>query len=164
MAGTPYAIAREEGEALWFFGTLLLIKASSEQTGGQFCLVEQHGPKGNATPLHRQPEDQETFYVLEGELRFYLDGGEPISAAPGAMVSVPPGAPHAFEVISDTARWLNITTAQHEAFFRAAADQASEPTLPPDMPPDMAKIMSAAQRFGVEILGPPPGTNRSSEH
>lgn len=98
MTRPPQVIGREEGEARWFFGTLLLFKATGEQTGGRFCLVEQ-SRKGLATPLHRQPADEETFYVLEGELRFYL-GGEPIAATAGATVYVPPGATHAFEVIS----------------------------------------------------------------
>jgi quercetin dioxygenase-like cupin family protein len=149
----------EEGEALWFFGMLVLFKASSEQTAGRFCLTEQRGPRGIATPLHRQPGDEETFYLLEGELRFYLDGEEPITAQAGSTAYIPPGAAHAFEVASDTARWLNLTTPNHEAFFRAAGEEASERTLPPEMAPDMAKVMAAAEKFGVEILGPPPGAN-----
>ena len=42
------------------------------------------------------------------------------------------------------------------AFFRAAGEPAPERVLPPDAPPDMAKVGAAAERFGVEILGPPP--------
>jgi hypothetical protein len=57
----------EEGaeEALWFFGTLLLLKATAEQTGGRFYLCEQRARRGMVTPLHRQPADDETFVVLE---------------------------------------------------------------------------------------------------
>ncbi|HYH13076.1 MAG TPA: cupin domain-containing protein [Thermomicrobiales bacterium] len=146
-----------EGEALWFFGLLVLVKASGDQTGGQFCMTEQLGRLGVATPLHRQLVDDETFHVLEGELRFYLGEGEPIAAPAGATAYIPAGMPHAFEVASETARWLNLTTPNHEAFFRAAGDPARERTLPPAAPPDMERVMSAAARFGVEILGPPPG-------
>ncbi len=157
MASTSHVSASDEGEALWFFGTLLVLKAGSEQTDGRFCLCEQAGRKGVATPLHRQSQDEETFYVLKGELRFHLDGEESYSAPAGTSAYIAPGAAHAFEVISDTARWLNITTPNHEAFFRAAGETARERTLPPDMPPDMVKVMSAAEQYGVEILGPPPG-------
>ncbi len=52
---------------------------------------------------------EETFYVLDGELRFYLDGEESYTAPAGTSAYIAPGAPHAFEVISDTARWLNNT-------------------------------------------------------
>jgi hypothetical protein len=37
---TPYALGSEDGEALWFFGTLAIFKATAEQTGGRFSLVE----------------------------------------------------------------------------------------------------------------------------
>jgi quercetin dioxygenase-like cupin family protein len=157
MGPTPQVVGDGEGEALWFFGTLLLLKATAEQTGGRFCLCEQRGRRGMATPLHRQPADDETFVVLEGELQFFLGEGLPVVAGPGATVHVPAGAPHAFAVASEAARWLDLTTPNHEAFFRAAGEPAPELALPPDAPPDMAKVGTAAERFGVEILGPPPG-------
>src|SRR5688500_18373846 len=111
-----------------------------------------------ATPLHRQPADDETFFVLEGELTVFLGDGPAVTAGPGAMAHVPAGAPHAFAVTSETARWLDLTTPNHEAFFRAAGEPAPERVLPPDAPPDMAKVAAAAERFGVEILGPPPSS------
>lgn len=156
-APTPYPLGPEEGEALWFFGTLLTVKASAEQTGGRFALVEQVAPRGMATPLHVQPEDDESFYVLEGALTFYLADGRPIPAAAGAFIHIPAGARHAFQVDSETARFLDLTTPQHERFMRAAGEPAQGRVLPPPGPPDMAKVMAAAQEYGVEILGPPPG-------
>jgi quercetin dioxygenase-like cupin family protein len=156
MGLVPYALGGEEGEALWFFGTLLLLKTTAEQSGGRFCLCEQRCRRGMATPLHRQPADDETFVVLEGELRFFLGDGPPITAGPGATIHVPAGAPHAFAVASESARLLVLTTPNHEAFFRAAGEPALERVPPPDAPPDMARVGEAAARFGVEILGPPP--------
>ncbi len=154
---TPYALRPEEGEAFWFFGGLVTVKASAEQSGGRYALTEQLFPGGMATPLHSQPEDDESFYVLEGEVTFYLEDGQPIPASAGSFVHVPAGVAHAFQVDSETARILNVTTAQHERFFRATSDPAQTRTIPPEAPPDMERIMSAAQEYGVEILGPPPG-------
>jgi quercetin dioxygenase-like cupin family protein len=155
----PHVLADGEGEALWFFGSLILFKATAEQTGGHFCLVEQYGPRGMATPLHRQPAAEETFTVLEGQLRFFLAGADPIMAGPGSTVYIPAGTVHAFDVQSETARWLDLTTGSHEAFFRAAGEPARARTLPPEDAPDMAmvKVAAAAQEHGLEILGPPPG-------
>ena len=110
-----------------------------------------------ATPLHRQPAAEETFTVLEGQLRFFLADGDPIVVGPGTTVYIPEGTVHAFDVISETARWLDLTTGSHEAFFRAAGESARERTLPPGSAPDMAKVTAAAQEHGVEFLGPPPG-------
>ncbi len=154
---TPYALDPGEGEPLWFFGALATVKVSAEQSGGRFALIEQLAPRGMATPLHVQPEDDETFYVLEGELTFYLEDGQPIPASAGSFVHVPAGAPHAFQVDSETARVLDFTTPQHESFMRAAGEPAQERVLPPEGPPDMEKVGAAAKEYGVEILGPPPG-------
>jgi quercetin dioxygenase-like cupin family protein len=151
-----YALGSEEGEAFWFFGGLVTVKASAEQSGGRFALTEQLFPKGMATPLHVQFEDDESFYVLEGEVTFYLEDGQPIPASAGSFVHVPAGVAHAYQVDSETARILNLTTAQHERFFRAMSDPAEARTLPPAAPPDMERIMAAAQEYGFEILGPPP--------
>ena len=157
---TPYALGPEQGEALWFFGTLATFKATAEQTGGQYSLVEQVAPRGVATPLHVQPEDHESFYVLEGELTFYLEDGRPIPAPAGSFVHIPKGMPHAFQVDSETARFLDLTTPQHEHFMRAAGEPAQGRELPPAVPPAMVeKVNAIAQRYGVEILGPPPGAH-----
>ena len=153
----PYELGSGEGETLWFFGTLVTIKAAAGQTGGRFALVEQLAPRGMATPLHVQPEDDESFYVIEGELTFYLGDGQPIPASAGSFIHVPAGAPHAFQVDSETARFLDFTTPQHELFYRAAGEPAQARTLPPEAPPDMEKVEAAAREYGVEILGPPPG-------
>src|SRR5829696_9413395 len=84
---TPYALGSGDGEALWFFGTLATFKATAEQTGGRFALVEQVAPGGMATPLHVHREDDESFYVVEGEIAVYLgDGDNPTRAPAGAFV------------------------------------------------------------------------------
>ena len=155
---TPYALSAEEGEAFWGFGSLWTIKASAEQTGGRFSLIEEVAPGGEGTPLYAHPEDDETFYVLEGELTFYLDDGQPISASAGSFVHIPGGSVHSFQVDSETARYLILTTPQHERFYRAISEPAQSRTLPPQEPPDMEKIEAAARDYKVEILGPPPGT------
>jgi hypothetical protein len=64
---------RDESEALWFFDMLVLVKAASDTTDGQFSLTEQCAPRGIVTPMHRQFVDRETFLILEGDLRFYLE-------------------------------------------------------------------------------------------
>jgi quercetin dioxygenase-like cupin family protein len=155
---TAYALGSEEGEAFWGFGSLWTIKASAEQTGGRFSLIEELAPRGAATPLHVHREDDETFYVLEGELTFYLEDDQPIPASAGSFVHVPGGAAHAFRVDSETARYLIITTPQHERFYRAAfGDPARSRDLPPEGELDWERINAAAQEYKVEALGPPPG-------
>ena len=160
---TPYALGSEDGEALWFFGMLATMKATTEQTGGRFLLVEELAPRGTATPLHVHPEEDESFHVLEGEMTFYLEDGQPIPASAGSFVHIPKGyVPHAFRVDSEVARFLVRTTPEHEHFIRAASEPAQSRTIPTQEPLDMEKVRAAAAEHGVEILGPPPGTQPRS--
>lgn len=155
----PYALGPENGEAFWGFGSLWTVKAAAEQTGGKFALIEEWSPGGAGTPFHVHQEDDETFYVLEGELTFYLEDDPSIAASAGSFVHIPGGVVHAFLVNSETARFLIITTPQHERFYRAAfGDPAPSRDLPPERELDMERIGAAAQKYNVEILGPPPGS------
>jgi quercetin dioxygenase-like cupin family protein len=156
---TPVALDPDAGEALWFNNDLLTIKATGAQTDGAYLLVEELARQGKVTPLHAHPAEVESFYVLEGELLMHLDGEQrPLTA--GAFVSVPPGVPHAYLVISETARTLILVTpgsGAMEAFFRDAGEPAPERALPAAGPLDIERIGLAAQRTGaVAILGPPP--------
>lgn len=160
---TPHALGPEEGEALWWSGALVTVKATAEQTGGEFFLIEEFVPRGTATPLHVHPQDDETFYVLEGELTFYLGDGQTVPASAGSFLHIPKGYfPHAFRVNSETARFLVRTTPKHEQFFRAAAEPARSRTIPLLEQLDMEKVRAASAEYEVEILGPPPGTQPQS--
>jgi Cupin domain len=73
---TPEAGARPQVvsscvEPLWFLGTLMRIKLDGAQTAGRFALADGVLPRGASPPLHSHPQD-ETFYVLEGELTAWV--------------------------------------------------------------------------------------------
>lgn len=110
----PYALGPEDGEAFWGLdNSLLTFKAAAGQTGGEFSLVEEAAPKGEGTPLHVHREDDESFYILEGELTFYLsEGGEPTPALACSFIHIPGGAAHAFRVDSETG-FRNRTLSHH---------------------------------------------------
>ena len=155
----PTVLEPTQGEALWFNNDLIVVKATGAETAGDFLLIEEHARGGKVTPLHAHPAEAETFYVLEGEALFHLDGAER-AMGPGSFVSVPRGVPHAFLVRSATARLLVLITpgsGAMEAFLREAGEPAPERTLPPQRPFDMERIAAAAEHTGaVTILGPPP--------
>jgi quercetin dioxygenase-like cupin family protein len=153
----PIVAGREEGEALWSFGGLARIKASGEATGGVVAVIEQLAPKGAGSPLHVHHREHEWFYVIEGELTFWV-GGETIVASEGSFVFGPKDTPHTFMVSSDEARFLLVTEpAGFEAFMRAAGEPAQRPEIPPapTEPPDVAALTALAAEHGIEITGPP---------
>lgn len=151
-----YAVQPDTAELRWMGQTSTLFLADGSSTGGQFCLVEEHSPQGEEVPLHRHPADVESFYVLAGQVRFYLGGAPGVSLATGGFVHIPAGTIHGFRVESEGARYLILTTAHHGDFYRAI-------TVPsgPDRQPTGAKvegpaIKAAVQSFGIEFVGPLP--------
>jgi quercetin dioxygenase-like cupin family protein len=151
--------APAQREYMWFAGSLVHFKATSEQTGNDFMLLEVHSPRGKTTPLHTHPEQAESLYVIEGELLVHVDGREHTASA-GDFVAIPRGVAHAFMVVSQEARYLGMLTPGNpasDAFYRQAGDPVDEPKLPPSGEPDIPRIKSAAQDTGaIEVLGPPP--------
>jgi len=158
IAVAPIALMQDEGEALWFLGTRATIKASADSTDGRVCIIEQLAPPGSGSPLHVHTNEDEWFYVIDGELTF-LVGGERIVARSGGFVYGPRGIPHIFQVTSEgPSRFLLVAEpGGFEAMVRAAGVAATEPGLPPsDSPaPDMELLGAAAAAQGIEILGPP---------
>jgi quercetin dioxygenase-like cupin family protein len=158
MGTRPYALAREEGRAVWFLGTLVIVKATGEQTGGAFGLIDNLMPTGFASPYHTHRNEDESFYVVEGEMAFYV-GDERIKAGPGAFVYGPRGVPHGFEVEGDAPARILLQNypAGFEGFPVEVGEPAEELVLPPAEPPDVERLMAIAAKYGIDIQGPLPG-------
>jgi quercetin dioxygenase-like cupin family protein len=151
------ALGPGEGEHFWFFGGLTTFKADGAATGGRVMVTEQTAPRGGGSPLHVHHNEDEWFYVLQGELTFWV-AGQTVVAPAGSFVFGPRDVPHTFIVSSDAARFLLVTAAAgFEGFIRALATPAPVAEIPPALaePPDMAPVLQAAAVHGIEILGPP---------
>ena len=137
------------------FGSLMAVKVPGEWSDDAFSLVEVTSTEGRATGLHSDPSD-ETFYVLEGVLRFHVDGEEHLVEA-GQTVAIRRGVPHAFMIESTTARFLVLNTpGGHDRFFRDGGEPATDRDFASAPPPDLERTMASAQEHGVRFLGPPP--------
>jgi mannose-6-phosphate isomerase-like protein (cupin superfamily) len=151
-----------EGEAWWWVGMVATIKATKEQTGGRYTLVEIIAPEGYGSVLHVHHREDEGFWILEGELTFYV-GDQTIKAKPGSFLFGPKDVPHAFTVDSGPARLLFVLSpAGFEDLVRDMGEPARALTVPPqpEAPPDeaeMQQMSTIGARHGVELLGPPPG-------
>ena len=179
--GVPVADAQvlsEDGEVLWFLGTLARVKLDGKQTGGRFALWEGVLPRGAAPPLHSHPQD-ETFYVIEGEVTAWivepeLTAGDPQTwlttrgrrCGPGGVVFAPGGTPHTFRVESDTMRAVFLSTpAGIEDMVRGLAEPAWWPWLPPPadgprIPPE--RIAAVERATSMVRHGPSPAAVRDT--
>jgi mannose-6-phosphate isomerase-like protein (cupin superfamily) len=153
----PRVLGPDDGDALWFLGSLVTVKVAGSDTSGRLTVVEFVNPPGFAPPLHRHRVEDEMFAVLEGTATFFCDG-ERLAAGPGDFVVLPAGLAHSFLVGPDAPlRTLQITTpGGFEGFAAAVGTPAVERRLPDPGPIDPAALAHAADLHGVDILGPPP--------
>ncbi len=158
MSGAEVVIRQDgEGERLWFAGGgVFTMKASAAETDSAFTLFEDSVVRGKTTPMHLHPNEDETIYVLEGEILVHVQGAEHRISEGGVFVA-PRGVAHAFMVVSETARLLCLQTpGTGEAFYRGASEPSSSEA---DMsrPPDIARLLEAAAHSEtIELLAPAP--------
>jgi quercetin dioxygenase-like cupin family protein len=152
-------------QPLWFIDNLAHVHIDGEHTAGAYALTELAARRGDMPPLHLHRGDDESFYVLEGEITLFI-GDQRITVDAGHAALAPSGIPHTYRVDSEQARWLVINTpAGFEQFVRAASESAPGAELPPPgRPVDPSALAQTAAEYGIEILGPPgtlPSDHRS---
>jgi quercetin dioxygenase-like cupin family protein len=155
---TPAILAPEAQQAVWFLGALVRVRTGGDATAGRLALLEHQCERGYGSPVHRHLADEETFFVLDGELRVEV-GGEAYAAGAGAVAFLPRQLPHAFVVTSPQAHYLTLhTPAGFDRFTLAVGTPATgAAATPPDEElPSPATIAATASSYGIEIVGPPP--------
>jgi quercetin dioxygenase-like cupin family protein len=116
--------------AIWFLGALSQVRLNGEQTGGAFSLTDNLVRRGNASPVHVHDHEDETLFVLDGELRV-LVGEDDYTAGPGTVALLPRRLRHAYAVTSATARFLTLhVPAGFEQFAAEVGQPAQALTLP----------------------------------
>ncbi len=143
------------GEAAFrFLGLPTQIRATAESTNGAFGLVDNWDmPPGFASPYHMHHREDESFYVVKGEIAFVIDGKWQ-RVGPGAFLFGPRDIPHGFKVVGDkpAQMLLQATPGGFEQFVLELGQPLDAPIAPPDFP----KLMETAARYGIDILGPLP--------
>ena len=152
-------LSATEGRAYWFLGTLVVIRASADETAGGYTLIEQVARPGFGPPTHVHHVEDEQFLVLEGSVTF-LCGDRSASLHAGGSIFLPRGVPHAFLVEDGgEARLLQLTVpGGFDRFVEAVGTPAPERRLPPEGPPPgglLERLAEAGERFGFTIVGPP---------
>jgi len=141
-----YALEAEGGERLRFGEVEVVVRVSSDTTGGAFTIFEEHEPVD--TGLHVHENEDELFYVLEGEHVFEV-GNQRFQRGPGGLVFAPRGVPHAQRrVVPRTGRIMVLTSpAGFEGFFRGLAEADRAGALGPDV---YARV---SKKYGITWLG-----------
>ena len=126
MAGREArALGAGEGESVWSLGGRFTIKADRAVSDGRLALVEALAFRTTEPPLHIHHREDEGWYVLEGQMTFYI-GDRADVAGPGAFVYAPMGLPHTFTVDVEPTRVLVLATPARIRALRARARRACD--------------------------------------
>ncbi|HET9903167.1 MAG TPA: cupin domain-containing protein [Xanthobacteraceae bacterium] len=135
-------------------GVVMKRLLSGDQTAGQFCLFENCSGGHTRTPIHVHARDDETVYIIEGELTAVIDG-EPRRLTAGESLFLPRDVPHQLVNMSGKPnRYILIGT---PALFDRFVEEGGR-ALPPDEsvgPPtleEIARLREVSPRFGITLL------------
>ena len=148
------------GRHYHFLNHLASVKVAA---GGQrsMSVVQFEATRGFGPPLHRHEHEDELFVVLDGEL-LLTHGQDTIQGPRGTVAYLPAAQPHTFQVLSDTAVFLNVTASRTQVprfdEMVAALGVPTDPAdLPADQPIDPGHVAAVCAAYDITVLGPPPG-------
>lgn len=125
-----------------YHGGYFKVLLSPDQTNGAMAMIDITLPKGVEPPLHVHLNEDETFYLLEGDMSFRVGDNE-IKAKPGDAVFGPRGVPHDFKIDDDQARFITVITPGDLLgyFMEFSTPTIGEPVvIPPSGPPPAEAI------------------------
>lgn len=146
-----------EGRTIGVVGDVYRFLATGEETNGSYAMWEAIVPPGGGPPPHIHSREEESFYILKGEITFQI-GDQRLVATAGMFANMPVGCLHSFRNESDKPAKMLISVAPaglEQMFFEVG--QPVEPgTTAAPMPTkaDIEKLLSVAPRYGIEIKVP----------
>jgi mannose-6-phosphate isomerase-like protein (cupin superfamily) len=155
-ARRPYLLKTGEGESVWSLGGRFTMKVTEADSAGRFAVVEARAFRTTEPPLHIHHHEDEAWFILDGQMTFYV-GDEEFEAGTGSFVFAPSGIPHTFTVDIEPTRVLVFAS---PAGFERFALELGQPATSDEPPPGLAVpgpevLGPVAERFGIEVVGPP---------
>lgn len=160
MPDQPVIRPPAAGRTIAVVGDLYRFLATGEETNGAYASFEAIVPPGGGPPPHVHRREQESFYVMEGQITFTVNGQRQVASA-GSFAHMPIGIPHSFKNETDKPAKMLITVvpAGLENLFRAFGIELPEGSATP-VPPSQAeidKLIELAPDYGIELLIPDHG-------
>ena len=121
-------------------GEKMTILLSAKDTGGALAMFIDHVPPGGGPPLHIHHNEDETFYILEGELDIQVNHDR-FTARSGTSAFLPKGIPHTFANfgMQPVKALVVLSPAGLEGLFAEVEPLAIQEE--PDMPADKRQLV-----------------------
>jgi quercetin dioxygenase-like cupin family protein len=145
-----------EGRLIAVVGDVYRFLATGDETDGKYAMWEALVPPEGGPPPHIHSREEESFYILEGEITFQV-GQERIVAKAGTFANMPVGSLHSFKNESDRPARMIISIAPaglEQMFFEVGVPLSAPEQVAPPTPVEIERLLAAAPRYGVEIKLP----------
>jgi quercetin dioxygenase-like cupin family protein len=151
QAARPAFVLRPgEGRSIDLGNFAMVVKATADDTGDSFSLLEATEPAGFGPPMHIHRDAAEAFYVLAGEYMIFLEERE-IPCPTGSFIYIPAGVRHGFRVGGVPSRKLNLySPAAMVGYFEAMSTAITAGEA------DATRLAEIAARYSMEVTGPVP--------
>ena len=152
----PILRTATEGRTIAVVGDLYRFLATGEETDGNYAMFEAVVPPGGGPPPHIHSREEESFYVLEGEITFTV-GDKHVIATAGTFANMPIGSLHSFRNNTDrTARMIiSVAPAGVEQMFFEVGQPVKVGEMPtPPSKAEIDKLLAVAPKYEVEIRVP----------
>lgn len=135
-------------------GVLMKQILGGTDTNRTFSLFENRSEGVSQTPIHVHADDDETIYVMEGEMRAII-AGKPVTVKAGHAAFLPRGVPHQLMNVSGapTHYLLICTPSGFEGFLAEGGhERAADEEVKPPTAEDISRLKSAAPKYGITLL------------
>lgn len=157
MTHEPTVRHPEEGRTVGVVGDVYRFLVTGDETDGKYAMWEAIVPPGSGPPPHLHNREEESFYILEGEISFQV-GNEKLVATAGMFANMPIGCPHCFKNETDKPAKMLISVAPagiEKMFFEVGHPmEPGTATAPLPTQADIQRLLSVAPRYGIEIQIP----------
>lgn len=156
MTHPPILRQPGEGKSIAVVGDVYRFLATGDDTDGRYAIFEAVVPPGGGPPPHIHSREEESFYVLEGEITFQV-GDQRIVAKAGTFANMPVGSLHSFRNDTDKVARMIISVAPaglEKMFLEVGQPVTFGQQAPPPSKAEIDRLLTIAPSYGIEIQVP----------
>lgn len=142
-------VRSQEGRQVKVLSDDVCIKLASDESSRQMSVVTVDLPPGGFVPPHTHADEEEGYYVLDGEMKMFL-GAELVELKAGDFVHVPEQTVHGYRNDSSRpCRFLAWTVGGPiDRFFIEMSENVRE------IPQDLPKMPDILARYRIRMAEP----------
>jgi quercetin dioxygenase-like cupin family protein len=156
MTHPPVLRQPTEGQTVAVVGDVYRFLATGDETDGRYAMFEAVVFPGGGPPPHIHSREEESFFVLEGEITFQV-GDERIIAKAGTFANMPVGSLHSFKNNTDKPARMIVSVAPaglEKMFLEVGQPVTFGQQAPPPSKTEIDKLLAVAPSYGIEIRLP----------